>query len=79
MHHGPRNVFDLAQRLHEIADEIWEERNWLPRDKPLWGRLNDMAGDLHRLAADTAQEIRFPSLITARSIENVLRFVRPEQ
>jgi hypothetical protein len=78
MHHIPRNRFDLAQRLHEIADEIWEERNWLSRDEPLWVRLNDMAGDLHRLAADTAQEIAFPSLATARSIENVLRFVRPE-
>jgi hypothetical protein len=69
---------DLAQRLHDIADEIWEERKWIPRDLPLWVRLNEMAGELHRLAAETAQEIGFSSLVTARSIENVLRFGRPE-
>jgi len=78
MHQVPRTEIDLAQRLHDIADEIWEERNWLPRDLPLWARLNDMAGELHRLAADTTREMGFSSLTTAGSIENILRFVRPE-
>jgi hypothetical protein len=77
MQHISRGQVDLAQRLHDIADEIWEERNWIPRDRPLWVRLNDMAGELHRLATDAAQEIGLPSLATARSTENVLRFFRP--
>jgi hypothetical protein len=51
MQHIPRSQMDLVQRLHDIADEIWEERNWIPRDRPLWVRLNDMAGALHQLAA----------------------------
>jgi hypothetical protein len=78
MPHIPRSQMDVARRLHDIADEIWEERNWIPRDRPLWVRLNDLAGELHRLAEDTAQEIGFPSLVTARSIEKVLRSGRSE-
>jgi hypothetical protein len=74
----PRSQMDLVQKLHDIANEIWEERNWIPRDRPLWVRLNDMAGELHRLAEDTAQEIGFPSLVTARSIQNVLPSGRSE-
>jgi hypothetical protein len=76
MQHIPRSQMDLAQKLHDIADEIWEERNWIPRDRSLWNDLNNMATELHRLAANTAQE--FPSLGPARSIENVLRSGRSE-
>ena len=78
MQHIPRSQMDLAQKLHDIADEIWEERNWIPRDRPLWNELNNMATELHRLAEATAQEIAFPSLVTARSIKNVLRSGRSE-
>jgi hypothetical protein len=78
MQHIPRSQMDLSQRLHDIADEIWEERNWIPRDRPLWLRLNDMAGELHRLATETAQESGFRSLAAGRSLENALRLVRPE-
>jgi hypothetical protein len=68
---------DLAERLHDIADEIWEERNWIPRDRPLWKDLNNIAVELHRIAADTGQEILLRPLGTAPPIEKVLRFVRP--
>jgi hypothetical protein len=78
MQHIPRSQMDLAQKLHDIADEIWEERNWIPRDRPLWNELNNMATELHRLAEATAHEIGFPSLVTARSIENVSRSRRSE-
>jgi hypothetical protein len=68
---------DLAERLHDIADEIWEERNWIPRDRPLWKDLNNLAVELHRIAAEAGQEILLRPLGTAPPIENVLRFVRP--
>jgi hypothetical protein len=45
-----------AQRLHDIADRIWSERNWTPRGTPLWETLNEMATALHDAAAETAKE-----------------------
>ncbi len=77
MQHIPRGQIELAQRLHEIADQIWEERNWVPRDRPLWKDLNNVAVELHRIAAETARESRVKPLGTALPIESVLRFVRP--
>jgi hypothetical protein len=47
---------DQAQRLHDIADQIWAERKRTPRDSPLWGILNEMATMLHNAAAETAKE-----------------------
>jgi hypothetical protein len=47
---------DQGQRLHDIADQIWNERNWTPRDTPLWATLNEMATTLHNAAAETAKE-----------------------
>jgi hypothetical protein len=47
---------DQAQRLHDIADQIWNERNWTPRDTPLWEILNEMATALHDAAAEIAKE-----------------------
>jgi hypothetical protein len=47
---------DQAQRLHFIADQIWDERNWTPRDTLLWATLNEMATTLHDAAAEIAKE-----------------------
>jgi hypothetical protein len=78
MQHIPRSQMDLAKKLHDIADEIWEERNWIPRDRPLWNELNNMATELHRLAEATAQGIGFHSLVTVSSVKNVLGSGRSE-
>jgi hypothetical protein len=39
---------DQAQRLHDIADQIWTERKRTPRDTPLWGTLNEMVDQNYR-------------------------------
>ena len=57
---------DQAQRLHDIADQIWTERNRTPRDTPLWGILNEMATTLHDAAAEIAKETQ-----TAMALRNI--------
>ena len=47
---------DQAQRLHDIADQIWIERKRTPRDTPLWVTLNEIASTLHIAASETAKE-----------------------
>src|SRR4029450_4539896 len=72
----PHHRVDLAERLHDIADEIWEERNWIPRDRALWKDLNNIAVELHRIAAEAGQEILLRPLGTAPPIEDVMHVVR---
>jgi hypothetical protein len=50
---------DQAQRLHDIADQVWAERKRTPRDTPLWETLNELATMLHK-AAKTAKETQIP-------------------
>jgi hypothetical protein len=57
---------DQAQRLHDIADQIWTERKRTPRDTPLWGILNEMATMLHNVANETAKETQ-----TAMALRNI--------
>jgi hypothetical protein len=62
---------DQAQRLHDIADQVWAERKRTPRDTPLWETLNELATMLHK-AAETAKETQIPMALST-SLKSVLR------
>jgi uncharacterized alpha-E superfamily protein len=62
---------DQAQRLHDIADQVWAERKRTPRDTPLWETLNEMATMLHKAAAETAKETQIPTALSNISQERL--------
>jgi hypothetical protein len=62
---------DQAQRLHDIADQVWAERKRTPRDTPLWETLNELASMLHK-AAETAKETQILMALST-SLKSVLR------